>query len=105
MMTQPEKSDRLLKELLELPTEEAAKLLKMIERRQRTISRMEAWKKQAEELNEDLRSIKSNCDHIARSEKTIWYEDEYGKTLSGGYHEYICPDCGWRNSVEFEGDG
>jgi hypothetical protein len=105
MMIQLGKFDKLVKELLELPTEEVAKLLRMVDRRQRTINRMEVWKRQSEELNQDLQSIRESCDHLAKVAKTVWYEDEYGKTLSGGYYEYVCPDCGWRNTVEFEGDG
>lgn len=101
-MITKEHFDNIVNQLMQLDEAEREKLVGIIERRQRTISRMRHYKEREEELKQDLFSIRSSCDHPARTTKKIYYEDDYGKLLSGGYIESICPDCGWRNTTKFE---
>lgn len=103
-MNKKEPYDIIVAQLVALDDRTLEQVLKGITARNIIRNRMIGWKIIEDEQNQELKDIRESCKHIAKSEKKIWYEDEYGKMLSTGYYEYICPDCGWRNSVEFDED-
>lgn len=89
-------------QFFELDSETQSDLVKMYNKRQQILSRMEGWRKESELLNIELGEIRLACQHplveITRKNDT----DEYGKMLKSGWIEYKCPDCGFRSSEPFD---